>query len=327
MTQYGEKYEQISQNNVINLGKDTSSRKTQICLYSDPTHFIFEILQNADDYAATKLSFSLHPDRLEIEHNGQPFTWANVHSITYIGQSSSASDPIKEGHFGLGFKSVFAFTATPRVYSEDKCFEIFQLYRVRGLERPSDLPPQYTRFVLPFNHLDERPDFIATLVDSDNAFQKIAEKLQCLDMMTLLFTRNLVEVKWVVYGNSGIKKGHYLREDEMSACGGGYLSRKATLTDGSQLHSLLCLSRPIYWEDKEHKPVEVAFSMDLEKIVEEKQNLFVLFPTAVDTHLKFILNGPYQTNPARETISAYSGEREPVNPQERGRVKRCIAAT
>lgn len=43
-------------------------------LYSDRSHFIYEILQNAEDASAKRVSFHLFDDRLEICHNGRDFT-------------------------------------------------------------------------------------------------------------------------------------------------------------------------------------------------------------------------------------------------------------
>ena len=37
--------------------------------YSDRTHFIFELIQNAEDAGATYVTFSLYPDRLVLCHN------------------------------------------------------------------------------------------------------------------------------------------------------------------------------------------------------------------------------------------------------------------
>ena len=38
--------------------------------YPDPAHFIYELLQNAEDMEATEVSFKLFPDKLIFEHNG-----------------------------------------------------------------------------------------------------------------------------------------------------------------------------------------------------------------------------------------------------------------
>lgn len=66
-------YQAITVYNEEQLGKDTASRKTQVSMYSDSTHFVYELLQNADDYDATEISFKLSENNLVIEHNGEPF--------------------------------------------------------------------------------------------------------------------------------------------------------------------------------------------------------------------------------------------------------------
>lgn len=38
--------------------------------YSDQAHFIYELLQNADDAGASSARFILEPDRLIFAHNG-----------------------------------------------------------------------------------------------------------------------------------------------------------------------------------------------------------------------------------------------------------------
>ena len=39
-------------------------------LYPDNAHFIYELLQNAEDAGASEVQFILNADRLEFEHNG-----------------------------------------------------------------------------------------------------------------------------------------------------------------------------------------------------------------------------------------------------------------
>ena len=39
-------------------------------LYSDKVHFIYELLQNAEDVGASQVQFALRSDSLEFEHNG-----------------------------------------------------------------------------------------------------------------------------------------------------------------------------------------------------------------------------------------------------------------
>ena len=289
-------YGTITKYNEDQLGKDTESRKTQVSMYSDPTHFVYEILQNADDYGATEILFKLSKDDIVIEHNGVPFKEKHVKAITYIGKSTSREDLVKTGRFGIGFKSVFAFTATPIIISGSEHFQIYGLYRVREYPYPKGFSRSRTRIILPFNHESEQPDFVEELMSQEKAYQQISECLIDLDMNILLFTRNIQEIRWEIDNQSEC----YSREDE--AAGN---ARLTTIKDGKNENQYLVFSKIPTWENEEHKPVEIAFAVDTEHqlspIVDD--TLHVLFPTRERTGLRFILNGPYRTNPARETIS------------------------
>ena len=94
-------------------------------LYPDNAHFIYELLQNAEDAGASTVHFVLSADRLEFEHNGdQLFEIADVESITSIGTSTKTDDPTNIGKFGIGFKAVFAYTNTPEIESDEFHFRI-----------------------------------------------------------------------------------------------------------------------------------------------------------------------------------------------------------
>lgn len=288
-------YEAITKHNERQLGLDTASRKTQICMYSDSTHFVYEILQNADDYGASAVLFSLSPSALTIEHDGQSFNTANVEAITYFGKSTSRDDLVKAGRFGVGFKSVFAFTATPIIISGSEHFKIHGLYRVAEYPYPEDLDRRRTRIVLPFNHEEEKPDYVDELMPAKDAYKKIAKRLTGLNMHTLLLTKNLREIRWEIDGQSG----HYLREDKRRKGG-----RETMITDGDAESNYLVFARTPTWRGEEHRNVEVAFGLDKKGLLAPIDDyLYVLFSTTQETHLQFVINGPYRTNPSRETIS------------------------
>jgi hypothetical protein len=289
-------YEDITNYNERQLGLDTASRKTQISMYSDSTHFIYEILQNADDYRASEITFKLSQDKLLVEHNGEPFEEENVKAITYFGQSTSRDDLVKTGRFGVGFKSVFAFTATPIVVSGDEHFQIHGLYRINEYPYPVDLPKNRTRIVLPFNHDSEQPDYVEDLMLKKEAYDKIATRLTSLNMNTLLFTQNIREIRWEIDDRSG----HYLREDKIE----GPARWTTIITEGDESGKYLVFSKIPQWKKKEHKAVEIAFAMGGKNQPTPVDDfLYVLFATTQETHLQFIINGPFRTNPSRETIA------------------------
>ena len=81
--------------------------------------------------------------------------------------------------------------------------------------------------------------------------------------------------------------------------------RFTTITSGKRANKYVVFSKTPKWENQAYKAVEIAFAVDtlgqLSPI--DNDSLYVLFRTEEKTGLKFILNGPYRTNPARETIS------------------------
>jgi hypothetical protein len=89
-------------------------------LYPENAHFIYELLQNAEDAKATTVHFRLSSASLEFEHDGEKqFQLSDVMSITSIGNSTKRDDPTSIGKFGIGFKAVFAYTHSPEVHSGD----------------------------------------------------------------------------------------------------------------------------------------------------------------------------------------------------------------
>ena len=220
-------------------------------MYSDPTHFVYEILQNADDYGATEVIFKLSKDDIVIEHNGEPFKEENVKAITYFGKSTSREDLVKTGRFGIGFKSVFAFTATPIIISGTEHFKIYKLYRVREYPYPDGFPRSRTRIVLPFNHESKQPNFVEVPIPKEEAYRQISECLVRLDMNTLLFTRNIRKIQWEI----GKQSGCYSREDEVDDN-----SRLTAIKDGKHENTYLVFSKIPTWENEEHKSVEIAFA-------------------------------------------------------------------
>src|ERR1035437_8439602 len=117
-------YEKIRAENITRYGTDTAVLDLLGQLYSDRTHFIFELIQNAEDAGSRELAFELFGDRLEVRHDGRPFTDADVRGVCGVGKSGRSGDLTKIGKFGIGFKSVYAYTKTPRVYSSDEHFRI-----------------------------------------------------------------------------------------------------------------------------------------------------------------------------------------------------------
>ena len=117
-------YDAIREEHIRGYGEYTHHLDLLGRLYADPTHFIFELLQNAEDAGATRVKFSLFGDRLEVLNDGRLFSDADVRGICAIGKGTKSDDLTQIGKFGIGFKSVYAHTARPQVHSGDEHFGI-----------------------------------------------------------------------------------------------------------------------------------------------------------------------------------------------------------
>ncbi|CUV06123.1 unnamed protein product [Cryptosporidium hominis] len=121
-------YNQIIQNytSIINQ----SCKNLSIKLYTKINHFIFELIQNADDnqYCSCigkipSITFVFHKNGVLVINNEVGFTERDISSICDIGNSSKVSNEKKIGCFGIGFKSVFSITNTPFIFSNGYCFK------------------------------------------------------------------------------------------------------------------------------------------------------------------------------------------------------------
>ena len=93
--------------------------------YSDSNHFVYELLQNAEDENATKVVIEYYPDKLIFYHNGDPFDEGDVIGVSsmLMGTKDKSSGQTI-GRFGMGFKSVFKYTYQPEIYSDNEAFRI-----------------------------------------------------------------------------------------------------------------------------------------------------------------------------------------------------------
>ena len=151
-------YTKIREENIARYGWDTAVLDLLGQLYSERTHFIFELIQNAEDAGATELAFELFEDRLELRHDGRPFTEADVRGVCGVGQSGKSGDLTAIGKFGIGFKSVYAYTQSPRIHSGGEHFRIENYVRPFAGRAAGPAPGRL--FVFPFDH-DDVPAAVA----------------------------------------------------------------------------------------------------------------------------------------------------------------------
>lgn len=298
-------YEKITEENTKKYGTDIGRFGPTLLanLYSNRTHFVYELLQNAEDAKASKVVFCLFKDRLEVHHNGRPFNEADVRGICGLVEGTKKEDLTQIGKFGIGFKSVYALTRTPKIYSKDEAFCVENYVHPYGIEK-TNVKDNETLFVFPFDHEEVSPE---------EAFKDISERLRNLGSQTLLFLNNINEIDWNIDGIDGVESGSYIRDIKIQE---GHLRRVFIVSQtGSQEDETdeewLIFARPVKADDStvSNLKVEVAFKIGIKG---EKETivpvpvcdspLVVFFPTEKETHLKFLIQGPYRTTPSRDNI-------------------------
>lgn len=180
------------------LKRHTGIRKIVEDLYPDSVHFIYELLQNAEDTGATEATFILSHSSLLFEHNGRSFDAADIYAITDIGEGTKVNVGDKIGRFGIGFKAVFAYTETPRIWSPTFSFQIDDLVLPSELTVKPELE-KITCFEFPFNNSKKPPN---------NAYAEVLSGLNELSETTLLFLSHIQSIRWQVQGK---REGEVLR--------------------------------------------------------------------------------------------------------------------
>lgn len=294
-------YVQIREENIRRYGTETAHLALLGDLYSDRTHFIFELLQNAEDAKASEVHFHLGASGLELSHDGRPFTSDDVRGISSVCQSTSRGDPERIGRFGIGFKSVYAYTRHPEVHSGDEHFCID--HYVRPLKAAPRTPGDglTTLIALPFDGSAVAPAL---------AKQEITRAFERLDPTTLLFLRRVKRVELSADGVVAVvlerrrtdQISPWVRLVELDSSRNGAAQEKWLLFERA-----VKLSTPI-GRDVETR-VELAFELTpasskdaFEIVARERAVLAVFFPTEWKTATGFILQGPYVPTPARDNI-------------------------
>ena len=310
-------YKKICQDNIRRRGEefDDMGRLISEQLYSDRSHFVYELLQNAEDALerrfrqnpdgsfACKVQFVLFQDRLEFRHSGALFNEEDVKGISDVLKGTKKEDFVQIGKFGIGFKSVYAFTASPEIHSGDEHFVIKRYIRPEEKEPSPDLPilPDETVFIFPFDHAE---------LSEQAAFDLILGKLRRLGPSVMLFLRRIDEIEWRVEPDQ--EEGHCLKEvEQVDNCKTAHRVTVIGQNNGQdESEDWLIFEKPVTVPDNSGQvAVEIGFRLEnstkdeAESIIRiNSAPLVVYFPTEKATGLGFLIQGPYRTTPARDNI-------------------------
>lgn len=294
-------YDKIRADNILEYGQGTRHLSFLGSLYTDRTHFIFELLQNAEDAGASRVLFQLFEGKFEVFHDGRLFNEEDVRGICGVGEGTKVEDLTQIGKFGIGFKSVYAYTSTPEVHSGIESFRIENYVRPYAVQ-PREMDDSWTTlFVFAYN---------AEGVNPEIGCREISERLSNLSARTLLFLRNIKEIEYRLPDGTG---GVYLR-DEIARNPARQVTVIGQNHGKDEEENWLIFEQYVRIPSPrvgcpESVPIEIGFQLDnsdkdqKESIVRVKDSrLVVSFPTEKDTRFGFLIQGPYKTTPARDNI-------------------------
>ena len=327
-------YKKINEKSRVNLRSIRDQR-------GDKTHFVYELVQNADDSKSKQFELRLCEDELLVWNDGCKFLEEDVLRISSIGFSDK--DLTQIGNFGTGFKAVYNYTDRPEVYSGDERFclpdptsisktleDLASSSLVEGIDK---VPPKIaelveegkTVFRLPFKE-NPREEDLRLLKD---------QLRELLKKRPLLFLPHLETIQWhdICSGQAGT----YCRYPHGKIQSADQVELKASMnSEYQESEKFLVFSKKfqphpdiidellqIEYDAERRKriqetaetlqPIEVAFKLQDGKIIAiDSCVLFAYLPTEKETRLRFFIQARYQTNPARNDI-----ERTEQNPWNR----------
>lgn len=276
--------------------------------YPESAHFVYELLQNADDAEATEVYIILKHDRMLFKHNGNKHFditledaehIGDINSITGIGDSSKINTQNKIGKFGVGFKAVFQYTDTPEIYDDVFKFKI-ENYIVPTL-LSNDHPERQegeTLFVFPFKNREK-------------SYQDILQRLENLQN-PILFLHNIQRIVWRIDKNKNIigKETEYAKKiiDTREYDDGLVVMEHYVLHEPTKTSNIFLFSQKVRitsdgMETEHLINVGYYYDPDKEKLITDvTQNIYCFFPTKESFKTCFVSHAPFLLTDNRQNL-------------------------
>ena len=273
--------------------------------YPESAHFVYELLQNADDAEATEVKIIVKRNELLFKHNGTKHfditpedakIPGDINSITGIGDSSKTETQNKIGKFGVGFKAVFQYTDTPEIYDDIFKFKIenYIIPTLLEYDHPERIEGE-TLFVFPFKN-------------GEKSYQEILKRLENLEN-PILFLRNLQKITLRVdrKTNKVGEERYYIKDIiEKIEYDEEITLERIRLTEPSGIKHLFLFSQPVIVDDDERElPISVGFyyNESTQKLITDiKQNIFCFFPTKESFGTCFVSHAPFLLTDNRQNL-------------------------
>ena len=289
--------------------------------YSDSNHFVYELLQNAEDEKASKVIIEYYKDRLVFYHNGSPFDEADVKGVSsMLMGTKDREDAQTIGRFGMGFKSVFKYTHQPQIYSDEEAFCIKNYLLPVELKDgwdyiseketvscklgigktsfPFRKEDHLTKIIIPFSKRKDDGS-IETISGQD-----VIKKLEELGGEILLFLTYIKELYWI----DTTKDKYALITLDASSDDKNLVTCRiegSKVGNKEEINRYLRFMKTFDHKDMKNANVGIAYRVNnrANNVNEMKDNcISVYFPTKDETKLPFLVHGSFETAVSREKL-------------------------
>lgn len=267
---------------------------------TQPATFIFELIQNADDYPNeennVKMSFDIKSPYLVIKHNGSKFDVNNAVAICDINEGDKRGQVEKIGFKGIGFKSIFKDCNLAYLKSGEYSFRFDEIkWRNEGRKLFWQITPintdekEFRNILLPFNNVN-------IVIKPQEPKQLSNYKLTLLehfkDERILLFLRNVKEIDFILNEDSFIisntdNKWRILKSKNILV--------EESIREGLNRGIALNDKRiPLKYQNIEKTEIGFGFLLNENKVqIVDDATIYAYLPTKVNLGLGFLLNGNF----------------------------------
>ena len=288
-------------------------------LYNKDTHFIFELIQNAEDNTyenqgtySPYISFRLTKTdptctsgsngALIIQNNETGFNTENVDAICAVGETTKEKGQGYIGEKGIGFKSVFRVTENPHIFSNGYHFCLPESDEETGL---GYIVPQWIDTLPEGLNLSET-HIILPLTKPDFGYGKIEEMLRDIEPEVILFLSTLEEIRIETDtgDNLTILKDSTLMPEVAVVIEGNKQGRAFSNSD----NFLVCakhFDKPANIHHDKREGIEdrrVSIAFPLNEDSEAVGKIFAYLPVRSDTDFPFLMNADFILPSSREDI-------------------------
>lgn len=267
---------------------------------TQPATFIFELIQNADDYPNdekyVKMSFDIKNPYLVVKHNGSQFDVNNAVAICDINEGDKRNEVEKIGFKGIGFKSIFKDCNLAYLKSGEYSFRFDEIkWRNEGRKLFWQITPintdekDFSNILLPFNNVN-------LVIKPKEPKQLSNYKFTLLehfkDERILLFLRNVKEIDFILNDDSFrisntdnkwriLKSKNILVEEGIRV----ELNRGIALNDKRI---------PLKYQSIEKTEIGFGFLVNENKVQSvDDATIYAYLPTKVNLGFGFLLNGNF----------------------------------